>query len=324
MTAPATPTARPPIVLAGMPRSGTTWSMRVLAADPSLVPVMEPDNEVRSAPSIWAKRATGRFPVLGPGDRDERYEHLWAWILDGAPEGIRVGAGRRVLRVVRPGEHRRFYEGRTAPLMQLAGALAAAPPHHPVPELAGRRLLVKTVYVPLSADWLADRFDVEVFALFRHPGNVLSSWISLDLNDQYVRLDMEPAIRRRIDAGELPAPGDDPLERLVWQLGVLNLALEQSVTRHPHWVVRTHEELCDDPVTQFRRLYADLGLSWNEDAERYLARNNRPGEGFPTQRVASDQPEAWKSKLTPHQIDVMRRVLEPFPLTTWAASDFVP
>jgi hypothetical protein len=298
--------------------------MRVLAADPSLEPVMEPDNEVRSGPAIWAKRATGRFPVLVPGDRVPRYEWLWAWALDGAPEGVRVGGARRVLRVVRPGEQRRYYQGRRAPLMRAAGALAARPPHRPIPELADHRLLVKTVYVPLAVEWLADRFDVEIFALFRHPGNVLASWMSLELNDQYVRLDEEPSIRRRIRAGELPAPGPDRLERLVWEIGVLNLGLEQAVARNPGWVVRTHEELCDDPPARFRALYDELGLTWNEDAERYLARNNRPGEGFPTQRVASDQPEAWKSKLSAGQIDVLRRVLEPFGLRTWSDSDFVP
>src|SRR6202035_122847 len=60
MTSPQPGRTRP-LLLVGMPRSGTTWTMRVLASDPSLLAVMEPDNEVRSAPAIWAKRGSGRF-----------------------------------------------------------------------------------------------------------------------------------------------------------------------------------------------------------------------------------------------------------------------
>jgi hypothetical protein len=312
------------LLLVGMPRSGTTWSMRVLDADPSLYSVMEPDNEVRSAPAIWAKRRTGRFPVLQPGDRNDEYRWLWSWVMDGAPTSSRLEATRQLLRAVRPGEARRFYQGRWAPLLRLAGVVGSRPSHRPVAELADRRLLVKTVYLPLAVEWVAAEFDVQVLVLRRHPGNVLASWISLDLNDRHVRLDEHPSIRRQVEAGSLPPPGSEPLERLVWQIGVLNLGLEAASARHPEWVVRTHEELCLDPSVEFRRLYGELGLTWSETAESYLVRNNRPGEGFPTQRVASDQPEAWKSRLTAEQIDVLQRVLSRFPLSTWSEQDFVP
>ena len=312
-----------PLVLAGAPRSGTTWTMRVLEGDPSLLPLMEPDNESRSAPAIWGKRRSGRFPVLRPGDHDAGLQWLWSWILDGAPQSDRLKLSAPLLRAVRPGGRRRFYQGRTSPLMQLAGLAGARPPHQPVPALDGHRLLVKTVHIPLAVEWLASEFDIDVLVLLRHPGNVLASWISLDLNDQFARLDRQPAIRHRIDdLGTIPPPGTDPLERLVWQIGVLTLGLEEAAAAHPGWVVRTHEELCIEPVAQFRRLYAQLGLTWTEAAEEYLSKNDRPGEGFPTQRVASDQPDAWKTRLSPAQADTLRRVLSRFPLSTWTADDF--
>jgi hypothetical protein len=311
-----------PLVLAGAPRSGTTWTMRVLEEDPSLYPLMEPDNESRSAPAIWGKRRSGRFPVRQPGDRDADLRWLWSWILDGAPESGRLKMSAPVLRAVRPGGRRRFYQGRWSPLMQLAGALGTRPAHPRLPALGQHRLLVKTVHLPLAVEWLASEFDVDVLVLLRHPANVLASWISLDLNDQFARLDEQPAIGRRIHEGAIPPPGTDPLERLVWQIGVLMLGLEEAAAAHPDWVVRTHEELCVEPMVKFRRLYTELGLTWTEGAERYLDNNDRPGEGFPTQRVASDQPDAWKTRLTPPQVESVRRVLSRFPLTTWTAADY--
>ena len=313
-----------PLVLAGIPRSGTTWTMRALAADPALVSLMEPDNEVRSAPAIWAKRRSGRYPVLAPGDRDDRLAALWSWVMDGAPESHRIHATELLLRAVRPAENRRYYQGQWAPLMRLAGLVGAPPRHRTTPTAAGRRIFVKTVYMPLAMEWLASLFDVDVLVLFRHPGNVLASWLSLDLNDRYVRLDRDPVIRGMVERGELPSPGPDPFERLVWQVGVLDLALEQSLRRQPGWVSRTHEQLCVDPVGQFTLLYDELGLEWSARAEEYLVSNDRPGEGFPTQRVSADQADAWKGRLTAPQIDTMRRVLAQFPLTTWDQEEFAP
>ena len=320
------PTAsKPPLLLVGMPRSGTTWTMRALAADGSLHGVMEPDNESRSASAIWAKRRAGRFPVLDPGDRDPEYRRLWEWILAGADQSPRLKIAGTTLRAVRDGGRRRFYHGRFSPLMQLAGAIGAPPRRPPGHPLVNQRLLVKSVHLPLAVEWLASEFDVEVLVLLRHPGNVLASWISLNLLDQYVRLDENPRIRSRVSvAGSIPPAGPEPLERMVWQIGVLTLALEDALSRHPTWRVRVHDALCVDPPAQFRRLYSDLGLTWNEGVEQYLTTNDRPGVGFPTQRVASDQPDGWKSRLTPMQIDVMQEVLSRFPLSTWSAQDLTP
>ncbi len=322
---PTSPTTRP-LVLVGNPRSGTTWTMRVLEGDPALVPLMEPDNESRSAPAIWAKRGAGRFPVLAPGDEDAAYHQLWSWILHGAPEGARLRLAAGLLRTVRPRGRRRFYQGRSSTPMRCAGALAAHPPVGSPAGMKreGERLLVKTVHAPLAAEWVASQFPIDVLVLLRHPGNVLASWISLDLNDQFSRLDEQPAIRRRIEVERsIPPPGQDPLGRLVWQIGVLSLLLEEAAARHPEWVVRTHEDLCIDPEQKFRRLYDDLGLTWSDEPLAYLNRNDRPGEGFPTQRVASDQPDAWKERLGPPQVATLADVLSRFPLTTWTDQDFV-
>jgi hypothetical protein len=56
-----------PVLVVGVPRSGTTWTARVLGAALGTRLVMEPDNEKISAPAILPKRRLGRFPVLASG-----------------------------------------------------------------------------------------------------------------------------------------------------------------------------------------------------------------------------------------------------------------
>ena len=164
---------------------------------------------------------------------------------------------------------------------------------------------------------------MDVLVLLRHPGNVLSSWLTLNLNEQFIRLEENPAVRTRLlNPWGVAAPGPDPLERMIFSIGVLSTALEAAVSRNPRWLIRTHEQLCSDPGQEFKNLYADLGLAWSQAVEGFLVGNDRPGEGFHTQRVAAELPDNWKRRLTSHQVAVMRRVLSQFPLKTWTSEDF--
>lgn len=324
--APMNATARTqsrPLLLAGIPRSGTTWTMQVLGADPNLAPLLEPDNEGTSAPAIWGKKAVGRFPALQPGDHDQRYHGLWSWILAGAPRSPRLRVAAQILRPVQPPGRTRFLQGRRVPLMTMAGAIASHPGSGTPSELGNQRLLVKSVHVPLALEWLAEEFEIDVLVLLRHPGNVLASWLALNLNERFIRLEDNPAVRTRLlDSWGVAAPGPDSLERMVFSIGVLTTALEAAASRHPRWLVRTHEQLCSDPGREFKKLYADLGLTWSEAVEGFLVGNDRPGEGFLTQRVAAELPDNWKRRLTSDQVAVMQRVLSQFPLKTWTAEDF--
>ncbi len=312
-----------PLVVAGIPRSGSTWTQRMLSCDPSVLAVLEPDSETKSAPAIWAKRRLGRYPVLAPGDRDADYHELWRWVLAGAPQEGRLAAAERVRKVALK-EWRWYMQGRWTPTMRLAGQLGRHPGDQPVPALRDHRLLVKTVHAAMALEWLDATFDVEVLVLLRHPAAVLASWLSLGLPDHYARLERVPEVRRRCQQWGVPLPGSDELEHTVWLLGVLLTSLEQAADRHPGWALRTHEQLCVSPTDEFRTLYGELGLHWTDRADAYLEESNRPGQGFAVQRVAKDQPDLWKTRLSPATVDVMQRVLAPFPFRTWTAEDLQP
>ena len=313
--------SRRPLLIAGMPRSGTTWTLRILESASSIYSLMEPDSEGHRASAIWAKHRAGRFPVLAPGDRDDAYRQLWAWILHGAPESLRLKVAAKVLKGVRPPERKRFLQGRFSPIMSAAGALASHPGDRRNPVLDRSRLLVKTVHAPLSIEWVASEFEVAVVVMLRHPGSILASWISLNLNDQYVPFHDIPSVRQLVESWGVRPPGPDHLERMIWQIGVLVTALEKSAARHPEWAVRTHEQMCVEPEAEFRRLYEELGLEWNETSSASLVRNDRPGKRFDAQRIAADLPDDWKRRLTAHEASEMKRVLSWFPLTRWSPED---
>jgi Sulfotransferase family len=313
-----------PIVIVGVPRSGTSWTMRALGNAVGATNILEPDSEDKWPSAIHAKRNLGRYPVLTPGDEAPAYRRLWSWTFDGAPEPRRSVLARHILG---PGAEDRIYDGRLDPVTWLASTLARDPgPRRPptVPP-AGPRMVAKSIHAQLAVEWIAAEFDIDVLLLLRHPANVLASWMAINLKDsRYSTLEHRPDIRARyVERWGVPMPGPDPVERMSWMIGLLLAAIEETAARHPDWHVRTHEQLCADPMAEFRQLYADLGLVWGGAAEDFLVEHNTPGSGFAVKRVASELPDSWRQRLDDDQLTTLRRVLGWFPLTTWTDRDFV-
>jgi hypothetical protein len=313
-------TARP-IVVVGLPRSGTTWTHNALVRAAGVVKVGEPDNEDKHPAAIHAKRRLGRYPVLAPGDDDRDYRRLWEWILSGGPEGRRDRLARFILR---PGLNDRIYEGRRDVVTWLGGTLARRPvPGFHRPAEPGR-VVAKSIHLQLALDWLVSNFDVDVLVLFRHPASVLASWMEVNLKDgRNSTLETRPDVRRRyVERWGVPLPGPDPLERMCWRIGLLLAALEESVEGHPEWRKWTHEQLCDDPAAEFRRLFDDLDLTWTDAAQRYLKKKNTPGTGFQLKRVASELSDSWHQRLDDRHLEVLRSTLALFPIRAWTDKDF--
>ena len=311
-----------PIVIVGLPRSGTTWTMRALGSAAGTTKILEPDNEDKHPAAIHAKHALGRYPVLEPGDRAPAYRRLWEWILQGAHEDRRSRLARHILG---PGAVERIHEGRPDPVTWLAANLARDPrPARSASVSPGSRIVAKSIHAQLAAEWLASEFDVDMLLLLRHPANVLASWLELNLKDaRNSTLETRPEIRTRyLEPWGIGPPGNDPIERMSWRIGLLVAAIEQAASRNPGWHLRTHEQLCTDPVAEFQRLYADLGLVWGEPVQEFLEGHNAPGTGFVVKRVASELSDSWQRRLDDDQVATLRRVLGQFPISTWGDRDF--
>ena len=329
---PDTPRGDRPVLVVGLPRSGTTWTAQLLAHAPGWRSVLEPDNEKTSVVALGAKRGLGRFPALSPGDGAEAYRGMWAWAFAGSPVGLGLRIGDRLFRSASSRQREAAASGHVVPRLRLASAAATAATRtgraasrsgvSDPPLGSGPRVIVKSVHAPLAVEWVADNFDIDVLVVLRHPANVLASWLELDLPDRDRGLDHRAAVQERyVRRWNLPAPGTGPLERVVWQLGLLTVSLEEAAARHPRWLVRVHEELCVDPPAEFRRLFADLGLEWSDVVDDALEAGDRPGQGFTLQRRAVEAPDAWRSRLGPTELASLRRVLGAFPLQHWSADD---
>jgi hypothetical protein len=316
-----------PVLVVGVPRSGTTWVAQILARGGHATYLEEPDNHLRFAYAFRAKRRLGAraYPSLAPGAAGAGladYEALWR-------SAFSVGA---VTHSSRKQALANGLVGRAGP-KRVSAALAGSLARHPDLALAARiaeperpaesgPLVVKSVYAPLAAEWIASQHDVRVVSVLRSPLNVLSSWIALDWlppSGPEVLSTLDPAIAEELaDRYEAPPPVRSTLARAAWLIGVLTCALDEATRRNPAWARVVHEELCVAPGEEYPRVSERVGLPWTEEGDRALEAANRPGRGYETARVAADAREAWRDRLDEDQVTEIRSVLGRLPLALGA------
>jgi hypothetical protein len=284
----------PRVLVAGLPRSGTTWVGEVLGRCAGARYLHEPDNHLVRPEAWWAKRRLGPYPELHPGDGGGDYERLWTQAFAGGGRPSPLYAGLRILQ--RAGAPR------------VSGRLASRQRPRPAPG----PLVVKSVHCARALEWTADRFGPAVVVVERHPFGVIASWRKLGWDDF---LDSDRSALRHSTAVlgvDPPAPGASWLERAAWHYGVLGSYLALARRWHPEWLVVRHEVLCGGPEPAFRRLAARLGLRFGDEAARFLAASNRPGDGYSTHRLWHEQVDGGRSRLTPAERALIQSTLARF------------
>lgn len=315
------------VLLAGVGRSGTTWTGRILGCAADTGYVNEPDN-IGVNHSTGPQNDTlgfGPYPVLRAGQNAPQYEALWRMAWSGRLP-MRVGLGRRVARlglklppVVRD------------PLLSaFAGAVEGTrkPPAN---------VVVKSTMTQFALEWIVENFHPRVVIIQRNPLNVVSSWLAwkeLITRD----LDTRPAIQQAyvdLIGEEPPTPGGSQLELTAWCVGLLTTILAKRREQHPDWHVITHEALCAEPAQEFHQLFDALGLTWTEEADGFLQKGYllptfakggqvKPDVAAPPDAdplaVSKEQASRWKKRLSDDQVADISRVLELFPSRGWVLS----
>lgn len=322
----STPTSRTsagrPILLVGLPRSGTTWVARALDAAVGVHAVLEPDNEDNYPYAIRAKRGLGRYPIVLPGDNPpDDYVRLW----DGAFRGGRGVTGVRSLLSDelhaaarwRTSVHR-SQQWAAPRRMMLRTSVALSRPCGP----RQGRVVVKTVFAPFALDWLLERWATRMVLVTRSPWSTVASWMRRGWDPPFYRHpvlgwpDVDREILARLLHGRpLPPtpPVNEPVRRLAWELSILMSVVLTAGNGSADRVVIAHEDLCQDPESRFREVYSRLGLVWTDAVTDYLRRSDKPGDGvYDTHRVSREQPSRWRSELTERDAEQIRDVVASF------------
>ena len=304
-------------VLAGLPRSGTTWLAEIVAADPAVRLVHEPDNPGVDPYAHVAHADLPRLPELGSTDAaPPAYEQLWDVALAGGwpDSGFRRSAAHQLRRF---GGHVRTPHALRPPAFSLA-ARFVRPATAPV--------LVKTTRAYLSLPWLARRADATT-VVWRHPLNLVPAWQEQRWSG--VLAARSGVVQRRFaDTAAWPPPPE--VERpgaaaIAWAVAVLGAIVLEDAARLGLPVVH-HESACVDPEAALEILVGTLGRPVGAVHRRALARHDRDGSGFATVRRRTAEPERWIDRLSADDLDVVQATIERIALASpvagaaWSAS----
>lgn len=287
------------VIVAGFPRSGTSWLAKSLSFARDFTYYREPDN-VDMVPE-----AEDRFRTLYlTGEHDDfAYRRLMTRALDGRL------ATRFTMRED-PG-----------PLIAALGGGRGLRIAQRFPALFFRKrhVLVKLVNANLNLAWFTANFPRarQVFVL-RHPCGQFESWKRLGWEpDPHSLLE-----NRRLVADHLQ-PWADLLAsaRSFWErAGALWAATVHVVHRQTQAererLIVAYEWLCADPLSRFEDLYRRLDLAWTPAAERFLRTSDTekdPGT-YSMRRATARQIDKWKGRLSPEDAEACRRFVEPFGL----------
>lgn len=171
------------IFLTGVPRSGSTWLMNLLAALPAYKSIFEPLHPDWFAPV--REIDVGPRPALRPGERHEAFRGFLEDVLSGRRSGAYADYD------LSPGAIRERFEA--------------------------DRLVVKSVRLTRSLPWIVDEFGLRhAYLLVRHPCAVVASQRRTGIRGHFTLpeqdLDRDRVVEAALDAlGEVP---DDLRERI--------------------------------------------------------------------------------------------------------------
>lgn len=294
------------ILLTGMPRSGTTWVGRILAAGGELGYINEPFNLAVSPGSF-------RVPAA----------HWYAYVT-AETESEFLPALVRGLQFDYPlARELRRCRNRTDLHHTLKSWREFA-------RSRGRRPLVKEPHAVFSVEWFVERLGSDVVFMVRQPLAVVSSWKRLGWSFDFANLLDQPALMRDwlgpFDSEMRAAlsPSWTLIERvaLLWKVIYSTVGEE----RFPHVQLVRHEDLSADPEPQYVDLFRVLDLAYTSEVARMIRKSTAPGNPAEIRVERPHETELdskanlgnWRHRLTDDEVARIRE------LTAEPAERFYP
>jgi hypothetical protein len=304
--------SRRPILVTGMPRSGTTWVGRMLAAGGEVGLINEPFN-LESSPG------TVRLPVehwytYVAADNEERFLPPLLGLLN-----FEYRLLRHLMRCRTSGELNDAVKT----------WLSSIRNRH-------RRPLVKDPHAVFSACWFLHRLRSEVVVTVRHPAAVVSSWKRLGWSFDFANLLQQPTLMRdwleplRAEMEDALSPDKDVVDRVALLWRVIYSVVREYGQRSPHVHIVRQEDLSRDPLREYAELYRGLGLSFTSRAAAAVAGSSASDNPKETSIASPHETrldskanlDNWRKRLTADEIDRVRRATETIADTYYSEEDW--
>ena len=298
---------KPPILVTGAHRSGTSWIGRVLSASPDLAYISEPLN-VMHRPGVLREPVDNWYTYIC----EENQSSFLPAFNDILNFRYHFGLELKSLRSIKD----------TGRMLRDIGRFADG-------RFRGARPLFKDPFAIFSAPWFAGQLDCQVVIAVRHPLAFVSSLKRLGWNFDFHDLLAQPLLMRDYlepFREDMVANPKDVIAQgsLLWRM--VYAVVDCYRDSNPEFMVVRHEDLSRDPVGGFRDLYTSLGLAFTPKEQHTLKNFSQSGnpEELSIKKVHAVKLDSqanlsnWKKRLTENEVNRIRH------LTSDVASAFYP
>lgn len=271
-----------PLLVTGVPRSGTTWLARQLAGAPRCA-------------------MTGREPMNPHPGQYRLGGTLDAWARLEAPTRRQSVALRAAYAGLTPRVYGRYGHRQWA---------AASP---------FTRTVVKDPYAVLSIRTVVETTGAVPVLVYRHPAAVLSSYRRMGWRADVAEIRAAvPDQRGGAPGGDAGDPADDT-HAMAWFWSTLNTVALQDLEAVPGAVVVSHEELAAGGAPALRRVFDACGLSWSDppgpsgrDGGRSTASDAAQSSALHRlDRAPAEVAVAWRSGVSEDEVRMLEHLTGP-------------
>lgn len=248
-----TPAGQPPILVTGLPRSGTSWVGKMLEASGRVVYVNEPLNP---------QHPPGRTPGVLNADVTHQFQYICADNEDDFAPGFRKTIALQYGLAAELRRNRGLYD---------LGRLAKYATTFTLGRLRHRRAMLDDPYAVLSVRWFVEKLGARVVVLVRDPVALVGSWRQLGWRAHLDELLTQPLLMRdllRNRERELrsAAESGDELAKAAVLWRVVHEIIETRYRDLPGVTIARYEDLAREPVNGFAGLYRFFGLEFADRA----------------------------------------------------------
>lgn len=185
------------------------------------------------------------------------------------------------------------------------------------------RLLLKDPIALFSAPWIQDEYGAQVVCMVRHPAGFVSSLIKWQWEFHFGYFTSQPALMDsfspeiRAEIEHFAMHRQEPILQacLLWK--TIYGWVADLKPKKRKWLIVRYEDLANQPVVQYKKLFRKLKLEWSQQVVREIL--NMTGEDKPSEsddpgfkaRNAKAMKDVWMSRLDQSQIEIIRKHTEP-------------
>ena len=236
-----------PILITGSHRSGSTWTGRMIAHASSVSYIHEPFN-LHHRPGVCKAHFGYHFPYICTQNESPYVRDLEDCLNFKYHFLEELKTTKSLKDVVRSS----------------LGYIRFTKSH-----ILKRRPLVKDPTAVFSAKWLADRFNMDVVVLIRHPAAFAASLKKLKWSHPFDDFLQQPLLMEhhlyeyRSEIEEYSRTHKDIVDQAILLWNLIHHVILNYKKNEPNWIFIKHEDLSKRPVEEFRNIYNRLWEAGN-------------------------------------------------------------